>query len=493
MRRWTIPMATAFVLLVTGLTTWRMWAWVASASFTGTDQRVTALLDVVKIGAAVAAAGGGVITLYLASRRQRTQELELQVRHAELRNRAAELVQRDRAQDHTEVAAQRTHDLAAQAAVDTREHAEAQRITELYTKASEQLGSEKAPVRLAGLYALERLAQDNPHQRQTIVNVLCAYLRMPFDAPTDAPGNGDDVLADHHRRVQEREVRVAAQRILREHLRPGDNPTVPATSFWPDIDLNLSGALLVDFDLSKCRLRSFTASSAIFDSGCTFHKANFTGDALFVGTRFNESPAFDNVRFESLASFGNARFSKNVRFFRTKFDERAVFYETHFDGDADFSAARFGTATFFTGALFNQAAIFQGAWFVGLALFSGNLYLGGPSFSTKRTDNLEDEFSYAARFSGEVYLNARFDGELSIDGCLFKDIEKHRILPPGLRVSDQHVDVEGLEGRWRQIVIDDDNEAKNSESSDDVADNPTQGTKKIHEIVIKGITAWDQD
>jgi hypothetical protein len=61
------------------------------------------------------------------------------------------------------------------------------RITELYTKAVEQLGSEKAPVRLGGLYALERLAQDNKEHRQTIVNVICAYLRMPFSprAPTE--------------------------------------------------------------------------------------------------------------------------------------------------------------------------------------------------------------------------------------------------------------------------------------------------------------------
>ena len=53
------------------------------------------------------------------------------------------------------------------------------RVTELYTKAADQLGSDKAPVRLAGLYAMERLAQDNPSERQTIVNVICAYLQMP--------------------------------------------------------------------------------------------------------------------------------------------------------------------------------------------------------------------------------------------------------------------------------------------------------------------------
>jgi hypothetical protein len=36
------------------------------------------------------------------------------------------------------------------------------RITDLQTKAAELLGSDQAAVRLAGLYALERLAQDNP-------------------------------------------------------------------------------------------------------------------------------------------------------------------------------------------------------------------------------------------------------------------------------------------------------------------------------------------
>ena len=62
-------------------------------------------------------------------------------------------------------------------------------ITELYTKAVEQLGSDKFQVRFGGLYALEQLAQDNPAYRQVIVNVICAYLRMPFSptAPASKP------------------------------------------------------------------------------------------------------------------------------------------------------------------------------------------------------------------------------------------------------------------------------------------------------------------
>jgi hypothetical protein len=77
-----------------------------------------------------------------------------------------------------------THKVAA----DTRHDATERRITDLYTKAADQLGSDKAPVRLAGLYALERLAQDNPEHQQTIVNLVCAYLRMPYRPPTLTPG-----------------------------------------------------------------------------------------------------------------------------------------------------------------------------------------------------------------------------------------------------------------------------------------------------------------
>lgn len=53
------------------------------------------------------------------------------------------------------------------------------RITELYISAVNQLGSNKAAVRLGGLYALERLAQNNHGHRQTIVDVICATCVCP--------------------------------------------------------------------------------------------------------------------------------------------------------------------------------------------------------------------------------------------------------------------------------------------------------------------------
>lgn len=125
--------------------------------------------------------------------------------------------------------------------------AAAKRITELYTKAEEQIGSEKAPVRLGGLYALERMAQDNPDQRHTVINVMCAYLRMPY-RPIEDDNQEDDRLSytdDQTRRQEEREVRLTAQRIIQNHLQRGARAT-----FWPGMELDLSGASLVDFSLA---------------------------------------------------------------------------------------------------------------------------------------------------------------------------------------------------------------------------------------------------
>lgn len=200
-------------------------------------------IDLVKTALSVGAGTGGVVALVLAGRRQW---------HAEQAQRATE-----RAHHATE------HDAIER------------RITELYTKAADQLGSDKAPVRLAGLYALERLAQGNRSQQQTIVNVLCAYLRMPYTPPADHPPADDAPEPEHARfeqRTQERQVRLTAQRILAIHLRPGTDPDHPIGTFWPGIGLDLTGATLVDFTLNRCHIKA-----------AHFNGAKFIGSAWFVG------------------------------------------------------------------------------------------------------------------------------------------------------------------------------------------------------------------
>jgi hypothetical protein len=49
-------------------------------------------------------------------------------------------------------------------------------VTDRYTKAIEQLGSDKLDVRIGGIYALERVARDSPRDHPTVIEVLTAFI-----------------------------------------------------------------------------------------------------------------------------------------------------------------------------------------------------------------------------------------------------------------------------------------------------------------------------
>jgi membrane protein implicated in regulation of membrane protease activity len=65
-------------------------------------------------------------------------------------------------------------------------------ITDRYIKAIEQLGSDKLDVRLGGIYALERIANDSPSDRATITEVLTAFVRGHAPWPPDQPDESAD-------------------------------------------------------------------------------------------------------------------------------------------------------------------------------------------------------------------------------------------------------------------------------------------------------------
>jgi len=274
---------------------------------------------------------------------------------------------------------------------------------ELYAKAVEQLGHEKAPVRLGALYSLERLAQDKPERRQTIVNVICAYLRMPFllrapeptatgeqrepDAETETRA---DELGDTWR--QERQVRLAAQRILAEHLHGdwarGQRSTDPPSSrFWPDIRLELGSATLIDFNLEKCMMADTDFRGASFSGPAMFGEASFSGSAGFDRAVFSGAAMFGGVTFGGDAMFGDAVFSRTAGFTRTLFRGAAGFDKVCFGTFARFAGATFSGNAGFREATFGRDARFDGATFRGnadfdRATFSGNAGFRGATFSS---------------------------------------------------------------------------------------------------------------
>ncbi|MGZ9111634.1 MAG: hypothetical protein ACXW3X_11245 [Rhodoplanes sp.] len=61
--------------------------------------------------------------------------------------------------------------------------AEQGHITDRFTKAVEQLGSDKLAVRLGAIYALERISRDSRRDHWTIMETLTAYVREHAPLP----------------------------------------------------------------------------------------------------------------------------------------------------------------------------------------------------------------------------------------------------------------------------------------------------------------------
>ncbi|MFI9813623.1 pentapeptide repeat-containing protein [Saccharothrix variisporea] len=224
----------------------------------------TVQLDAIRTAGTIVVGTGGAAALWLAARRQRSTELSLAHQRV--------------------VAAQSEHDALER------------RITDLYTKAVEQLGSDQAPVRLGGLYALDRLGGSTPEQRETIFNVVCAYLRMPFPpepnvVDADASAEEREKFDKHLReRLQERQVRLTAQRILHRHRLPGTDDWWEVSA----IDLraaalggaNLAGADLRGADLDEADL-SAADLTGVHLGGATLVGADLTGASL-TGARLEK-------------------------------------------------------------------------------------------------------------------------------------------------------------------------------------------------------------
>ncbi|MGV9700814.1 pentapeptide repeat-containing protein [Streptomyces sp. NPDC003483] len=334
---------------------------------------VTTQLELAKLAFATVAGLGALVALVTAYRKQRIDE-------------AAQI-------------------LARQVARDTTHDATERRITDLFGQSVEQLGHEQAAVRLGGLYALERLAQDNPDHRDTVVSVICAYLRMPFLAG-DIPDGPRGVtypleLLDALDRPgqQELQVRLTAQGILTHHLFYNENAH---SNYWPQIFLDLSGAELIHFGLSECRVRMVNFEGARFVGGASFRKFQVTQLSTFIGaafhglTQFNESQFGMATNFAGAIFYGSADFTtvqfEDVMFDGVTFENDVNFTNSKFTGLATFTSTRFTAATHFNEVNIQECA-FYGAEFIGFATFDSALFhvqpdLDGASASHPNPDHI---------------------------------------------------------------------------------------------------------
>ncbi|GHG36420.1 MULTISPECIES: pentapeptide repeat-containing protein [Amycolatopsis] len=306
MKLWRSPLAWTFlasVVLLLGVGGWLL-----------TDP-ATSRSDALKTGGL---AGGAIVALYalwLNDRRRRVEE---------------------RRQD---IERQR-HELEAQRAEQDRERV----ADERFAKAVELLGHAADQVRVGALHALAGLARSRPDYTQTVLDVLCSYLRRPFTRSSLPDPDPEE--------ERELTVRLTAQRLVTDLL-PGRDDSGPA------YDLDLTGARLEYLDLSGRLIGGLLLRYASLHSTTNLSGCRFKGRVYFTaaGTESGRQVGYFRCR--------GAVFESRAWFSGTKFAEAADFTETTFAGPASFKDAGFAADAIFTGVDFGDSLDLRRASFEG--------------------------------------------------------------------------------------------------------------------------------
>ncbi|MER6342336.1 pentapeptide repeat-containing protein [Streptomyces tendae] len=316
------------------------------------------LFDLVKLSFGVVAGAGALVALVVAYRRQRVDE--------------------DGALRET-----------------TRLH------TERFTTAVSQLGNDSAAVRLGGVHALAGLADDAPTRalRQTCIDVLCAYLRLPYSARADLPPNDAEAL---HTYLALREVRHTVIRLIRDHLcLPPEHP-----HSWQGHDLDFTNVIFDGGDFSDAQF----SSGDVYFTGAEFSD----GKVYFSGAAFSgASVSFSRAKFsDAMVAFNNAKFSDGIISFL----------------DADFSGGIVDfTDVEFTGSLVVFSAEFSGS----MVDFAGTQFSGGRvMFSRAYFTNGAVKFTEAEFSNGSAsFAHAEFSGAV-VDFSDARGDTLHELVPP---------------------------------------------------------------
>ena len=242
---------------------------------------------------------------------------------------------------------------------------------ERYTKAVEQLGDEKAPVRMGGVYTLVGLVdewleeesirkyEDRLKEGQVIINNLCAYIRSPFtlashydelmqDTP-DAEGVYQDKVqefyADKATLDSETDVRLSIIKEIHDRIQGPDKNTPGA---WSDFEYDFSGStFFYPIDLTNsyyAKPINFTGST--YQGWADFTDSTYKALAYFGGSTYQAWAYFSRSTYQDVADFSRSTYQGWAYFSRSTY-QWANFSDSTYENETDFSGSIFYQETYF--------------------------------------------------------------------------------------------------------------------------------------------------
>ena len=259
---------------------------------------------------------------------------------------------------------------------------------ERYTKAVEQLGDEKAPVRMGGVYTLVGLVdewledesiekyEDRLKEGQVIINNLCAYIRSPFtlashydeldeDIPTSDgiyKDNQQEFYADKATLKSEADVRLSIIKEIHDRLQ-GSSKNTPGA--WSDFEYDFSGStFFYPIDLTN----SYYAKPINF-SGSTYE-----GEANFNDSTYEGEANFNDSTYQALADFRRSTYQGEANFNHSTYQGEAYFNDSTYQGEAYFSDSTYQALAYFRRSIYEGGVYFSGSTYEDVADFSGSIF-----------------------------------------------------------------------------------------------------------------------
>ena len=288
---------------------------------------------------------------------------------------------------------------------------------ERYTKAVEQLGDEKATVRMGGVYTLVGLVdewleeesirkyEDRLKEGQVIINNLCAYIRSPFTLtshynelsnPTPTPkgiykDKKEKFYADKATLDSETDVRLSIIKEIHDRIQGPDKNTPGA---WSDFEYDFSGStFFYPIDLTN----SYYAKPINF-SGSTYQ-----GEADFTGSTYQDVADFSRSSYKGGAYFTGSTYKVGAYFTGSTYKVGVDFTGSTYQGWADFTGSTYQGGADFTGSTYKDIAYFTDSTYQGWANFSRSTYKSGANFSRSTYKDVAD-------FSGSIFYQKVYFG-----------------------------------------------------------------------------------
>lgn len=298
---------------------------------------------------------------------------------------------------------------------------------ERYLKAIELLDSSHPYTRLGAVHAFVALAdeyladkslsEEEKHtEGQRIVDVLCAYIRAPFELTfrydelsQDKPNPHGSYRENHqdfymHRAELLAEVKVRQQALQEIHRRlrhflQGDRRSYVEGS-WSGFEYDFSNSVF----FYPVDMKDSWYQSSVDFSGCTYYdSAEFSGSTYERSAYFCDSTYYDWVFFNNSTYFGEAQWSGSTYHDSVRFSW-SVYY-----GEVSFHDSVYGGSVFFDQSLYYDEALFYSSTYRGETGFDGSLYRGSVFVSDSVFDS--EVSLYGSVFCGTLNFGTDFFGE----------------------------------------------------------------------------------